>query len=110
MATKTARIARTYLPWPTRTAEVIDQGWEGDFEAVDALWNAYMALNAAGAHGLMVDDGPAAPMALTARAAVSALSRFPGVSTRDAKLIWHHMCDGASSCLYVYTMWRNGEI
>lgn len=108
--TATARVARTSLPWPNTTADVADKGWGGDFEAVDALWAAYMALNATGYGDLATDAGPTSPMRLTARAAIAALSTFPGVSPRDARRIWEAMCDGADTALHGYTLWRNGEI
>jgi hypothetical protein len=110
MGARTARVLRTDLPMPTTTATVEADGYGGDIEAVDAIWNAYMACNATGHGHIAWQDGPTSPMSLLARAGKSAIARFPGVSSRDAGLIWEAMCDGASGAQWAYNLWRRGEI
>lgn len=99
--------ARTDLPQPTTPNH--DTGYGGELEAIQAIYNAYMALNAA--DGPMAwEDGPGSPMKLMARGAVNALSRLPGVNRRQAHIIWDAMCDGASGAHYAYDLWRRGDI
>lgn len=104
----TARVARTDLPMP-RPADP-DNGNGSELEAIDAVHAAYMAMNATGASGMAWDDGPRSPMSLLAKAGRVALMRIPGVSNRDAAIIWEGMCDGGSGAQWVYNLWRNGEI
>lgn len=107
MAAKTARIARTALPLP-RPADS-EQGHGGELDAIQALYNAYMALNATGTD-MSVGWTPSTPMQITARAARAALAMLPGVSARDARIIWDEMCDNGSGAQWNYNLWRDGEI
>lgn len=100
-----------------------DKGYGGELEAIDALWDAYMALNAAGVREpgtttpdhvgespLAHQDGPAAPMALVAKGARAALARIPGVGDAGARKIWAEMVENASGARWNYDMWRVGHI
>jgi len=109
--TATARVPRTSLPMPTTTAaeEACRTGNGGQIEALDALYAAYMALNAAGGH-FAWDNNSTSPMALVAKAAKAALARLTGVSARDARVIWDHMVENASGASWNYDLWRNGDI
>lgn len=110
----TPKSQRQWLAEPIPANEAMGHG--GELEAVDALWAAYMALNAVGSRGsgieshLAWDDGPKAPMALTSAAARQALARIPGVGTAGAVKIWGTMCETASSARWCYDLWRKGEI
>lgn len=109
----TARVARADLPMPIARND--EMGWGGELEAVDALYAAYMALNAVGRREgreshLAWEDGPQAPMALTAKAARAALARIPGVGARQAAIIWEHMVNNGSDAQWNYDLWRKGQI
>jgi len=107
----TAKNVRTWLPQPNPPN---DEGYGGELEAIDAIYAAYMALNAADSRGrrtmMASDSTPTSPMKLTSRAAISALMCIPGIESRDAKIIWDGMRTGGSDARYVYDLWRKGEI
>ena len=106
----TKRAYRGQLPQPTPKDEAM--GWGGELEAVEAIWDAYMALNAAGGghEPLAVQDGPASPMALVAKGGRAALARIAGVGDLGAEKIWDAMVDNGCGARWNYGVWRRGEI
>lgn len=107
----TERNSRQYLPMPTTVTdkEARESGIGGQIQALDAIYDAYMALNAAGGQ-FAWDNGPRSPMATIAKGAKVALARLPGVSPHAAAVIWDAMTDGASGAQWAYDLWRKGEI
>ncbi len=112
---------RRWLVSPIPADEAM--GYGGELEAVQAVYNAYMAMNAAGVRtglttpygtgqesALAYEDGPQAPMSLLAKAGRAALARVPGVGDVGARTIWHHMVDNASGAQWNYDLWIKGEI
>jgi hypothetical protein len=104
----TARISRDLLPQPKDHDP--DAGHGGELQAVDAVYAAYMAMNATGNSPMAWQNNATSPMSLLARAGVAALGRLPGVAPRDAKAIWNAMCDGGSDARWCYDLWRKGQI
>lgn len=103
----TNRSARRHLPPPLEASE--ERGHGGELEAVQAIYDAYMALNATG--GRMASDWDKfSPMRVMARGGVEALARIEGVGHSGAARIWEEMCDNASGARWNYDLWRKGEI
>lgn len=101
---------RNQLPQPAPESEKM--GWGGELEAVEAIFTAYMALNAAGGgrEPLAVQDGDESPMSLVARGGKAALARIAGVGTRGGRIIWDEMVDNGSGARWNYNLWRTGQI
>jgi hypothetical protein len=103
----TARHSRRHLPLPLPASE--ERGTGGELAAIDALFDAYMALNATNTR-LAYDDHKFSPMRTTGRAAIEALARIEGVGHAGAERIWEHMVGNASGAQWNYDLWRKGEI
>lgn len=107
----TARIARTLLPQPTEVSrEEVQLGYGGQINAIDAIYDAYMALNAADGVFAQEYGSKANPMALVAKAGKAALALLDGVSAAQAAKIWDYMVNNGSGARWNYDLWRNGQI
>jgi hypothetical protein len=105
----TAKNSRRYLPLPAEAND--ERGHGGELDAVQAIWNAYLACNATGTSLASIPYGDKFhPMNVLARAAVEALARIEGVGHRGAETIWQHMGDNGDGARWNYDLWRKGDI
>jgi hypothetical protein len=98
---------RDRLPRPAEASG--ERGHGGELDAIQALWDAYMALNATGTD-LARGWSPGDPMTMVADAARAALALLPGVGTKGAREIWEAMSDNGDGARWNYDLWRKGEI
>lgn len=100
----TTTVARASLPYPT----------DRQFAALDALLDAYYALNAAddpeGNVSEWVIERTGSPMDLVRQALIKTLKFLPGVTQTAARRIFNSCISGGEPIRWNYDLWRSGVI